>query len=833
MEGGAFDDPIVGEAAEQVNRAVGRLDRNALADRHPIPALRPATTLQQIAGVEPQFGVLRRGSIGLQLVGEIFQRARWAAAFAEALRELAATESIDERRLLLAETLDCCSHRLDAWLTSAASRRLASLRAAGATGTNIGAYGWLENIALATPAAAGQVDGLDVLHDGTDGGFVHAPGLAHAAAAGVLRSGRLTHRRTDPASEPLDLDLSSTRTRDALTLLDGMRRGQSLGALLGYRLERRLHERSGAGLELDRFIYVLRTLAPLRAGKLTDPGTPGRREPRGVRCRRWPPTRRARPERRQGAPDRGPDRRSLHPGGLVGRTDARRAGGRPGRDRRARSDARRRRGRPPRRVGLSTRDGQPDARRRGAGCPWRRRGGPARAGDRPHPAVRCPDPAPAGDRRDRTAAGRRRRLGRGCAASQGRAASRGVGAGCPRRPGDDRPGGRRPAHAGRRRAVRARCAVRRRWRQRGLQHAGPSSTSGDPDPRRGPRSAGTHLGAGGDAARDHRHGASARRRRRRAPGGRGRDRSSAGHGGAGGSGQRRDGSPGCRDQRPGPDRRARADRPARPRRAGRGPAGGRAGRAPGGVGRSGRRTRSRCSTTWLPFGLRPPPSIDAREAAEQTATVLALVEEGRQRVAAARALIEPPPPPPPPEPPPPPKPPPTAEQASAALAAIFGQGFVSLPVLLAPPPGEADLWTGSVGPAGVRARPGAEIRPWLARMGRLRDSVSAYGEALLVREASGGRPALRVIQSPAGAFGSWVGLPFPDARPPETPMTSMVAELAGIAAGDPEPDLTGSDRRSRARRVDRGRRATDHAVRPGGPGRRAAAWSTSSRPASP
>src|ERR1051326_8532067 len=53
-----------------------------------------------------------------------------------------------------------------------------------------------------------------------------------------------------------------------------MRNGQTLGALLGYRLERWLHERSGNGLELDRFIYVLRVLAPLVAGKQTDRGAP-------------------------------------------------------------------------------------------------------------------------------------------------------------------------------------------------------------------------------------------------------------------------------------------------------------------------------------------------------------------------------------------------------------------------------------------------------------------------------------------------------------------------------------------------------------------------------
>ena len=63
---------------------------------------------------------------------------------------------------------------------------------------------------------------------------------------------------------------------------------------------------------------------------------------------------------------------------------------------------------------------------------------------------------------------------------------------------------------------------------------------------------------------------------------------------------------------------------------------------------------------------------------------------------------------------------------------------------------EPDLWADAVGPAGVTARAGADIRPWLARAGTLRDATSAYGETLLVREAFGRRPLLRVVQTPGG-----------------------------------------------------------------------------------
>ena len=68
----------------------------------------------------------------------------------------------------------------------------------------------------------------------------------------------------------MQIDLSSDRVRLGLHLLDGVRAGQPLGALLGYRLERSLHDGG-----LDPFIDDLRALAPLTIG------APGRR-------RRWP-----------------------------------------------------------------------------------------------------------------------------------------------------------------------------------------------------------------------------------------------------------------------------------------------------------------------------------------------------------------------------------------------------------------------------------------------------------------------------------------------------------------------------------------------------------------
>jgi len=174
-------------------------------------------------------------------------------------------------QLLTQGTLDLASHRLDAWATSLATQRLAQMRGRTAPGvsqgTYVGGYGWVENLrpaaasqALAT-RPAGEAEPLFVAPG--DSGFVHAPSMAHAATAALLRNAHLGAGGVPQADSPFAIDLSSRRVREAQWLLDGVRQGQPLGALLGYRFERRLHE-----LGYDRFISVFRNLAPLSAGKL-------------------------------------------------------------------------------------------------------------------------------------------------------------------------------------------------------------------------------------------------------------------------------------------------------------------------------------------------------------------------------------------------------------------------------------------------------------------------------------------------------------------------------------------------------------------------------------
>ncbi|MEU2613907.1 hypothetical protein ABZ570_20320 [Micromonospora sp. NPDC007271] len=176
----------------------------------------------------------------------------------------------------LAGTLGLASHRLDAWITSLATRRLAQLTAAGAPGVHVGGYGWLVDLAPAPKPA--MVDRPPDIPESVappklplaaaDAGHVHAPSPAQAVTAAVLRSASRSHGG-DPG---LAVELSSRRVRLAEQLLDGVRAGQSLGALLGYRFERGLHDHPAG--PWDQLLPTFRALAPVRAHRV-DPTADG------------------------------------------------------------------------------------------------------------------------------------------------------------------------------------------------------------------------------------------------------------------------------------------------------------------------------------------------------------------------------------------------------------------------------------------------------------------------------------------------------------------------------------------------------------------------------
>ena len=227
---------------------------------------------------------------------ELVQQAFTVDTFAGYTDTVHAAEAVaglppDRAALLLGEAIDVASYRFDAWLTSLATRRLSDLRAASPTGVTLGAYGALEDLArrpdrpAVTDVPAGAPTPLVADVDGA--GFVHAASFGQAATAAVLRAGHLAHASSDPNAAALAIDLSSSRVRTALALLDGVREGQPIGALLGYLAERQLHD-----LGAHTAVEVVRHLAPPPV--VTATGTPEGIPPRaccdGLALSRLDPT---------------------------------------------------------------------------------------------------------------------------------------------------------------------------------------------------------------------------------------------------------------------------------------------------------------------------------------------------------------------------------------------------------------------------------------------------------------------------------------------------------------------------------------------------------------
>jgi len=230
-----------------------------------------------------------------QYIGEQIGIAAEAAVLTaqlDALNTLALASTAELERLF-AEHIDTCSYRYDAWLLGLVNQRIAEQRAAAAAankqsgGIYLGAYTWVENLRPSTaplvpaqipPEVAKQFPGaMPLMVDTAGGGYIHGPSIQHANAAAVLRAGYLANA-TSGNPDTLAVNLSSDRVRVAMGLIEGIRNGQSLGALLGYRFERGLHDAYTTLAEVDRFIYPLRKAFPLAADALastkSDPSVP-------------------------------------------------------------------------------------------------------------------------------------------------------------------------------------------------------------------------------------------------------------------------------------------------------------------------------------------------------------------------------------------------------------------------------------------------------------------------------------------------------------------------------------------------------------------------------
>ncbi len=163
----------------------------------------------------------------------------------------------------IGQAIDLNSYRLDAWITSLAGRRLEEMRDKPnyEKGIYFGAYGFLENLKAGdTIADIGLMTDLD----SKKGGIIHTPGTAQNIASSVFKNSYLSHKH-ELSSNPFATNLTSDRLQKGELLLDGIRQDQQLEALLGYQLERHLHEN-----DLHNEIYQLREAFPLYENTIGD-----------------------------------------------------------------------------------------------------------------------------------------------------------------------------------------------------------------------------------------------------------------------------------------------------------------------------------------------------------------------------------------------------------------------------------------------------------------------------------------------------------------------------------------------------------------------------------
>ena len=131
---------------------------------------------------------------------------------------------------------------------------------------------------ISTPVPTNEIppslrqDGVTVVEQPDNGGYIHGPSINHAVAAAVLRNAYLTHA-SQANADHFAVRLTSERVRTALSFLEGVRNGQQLGALLGYQFERALHDRYVInGTALEQFILAFRKKYPMVADKITPGG---------------------------------------------------------------------------------------------------------------------------------------------------------------------------------------------------------------------------------------------------------------------------------------------------------------------------------------------------------------------------------------------------------------------------------------------------------------------------------------------------------------------------------------------------------------------------------
>ena len=223
--------------------------------------LNPADALKADSGMKAASKLSAAGFAELdaatmpKLGTETVQRIRTLnSRFAAALQRLEAiagrTNGTAELETLMMEVLDLFQHRLDAWATGLAFQRLRQNRKKGVKSLRAGYFGMLGKLRTASATGAGD-------------GYIQAPSMAQACSAAVLRSAYLRHR----GDGAFQINLRSRRARRAMSMLDLLKKGISIGEALGMRGERWLHNRKLSRLTLPlRLSFPIQNLDPPGGG---------------------------------------------------------------------------------------------------------------------------------------------------------------------------------------------------------------------------------------------------------------------------------------------------------------------------------------------------------------------------------------------------------------------------------------------------------------------------------------------------------------------------------------------------------------------------------------
>jgi len=172
----------------------------------------------------------------------------------EAKARIKQEEARIKQEKAIQQAIDLNSYRLDAWITSLATRRLEEQRKITPTGIYFGAYGVVEHLRRDVDAqvsgSEGKYEDKSTIHDG---GIIHCPTPAQSMTATIFKNSFMSNQGESEDANPYTLNLTSDRLQHAQKLMQGMREDQEIEALLGYQLERYLHD----DLK-DELIYTLR-----------------------------------------------------------------------------------------------------------------------------------------------------------------------------------------------------------------------------------------------------------------------------------------------------------------------------------------------------------------------------------------------------------------------------------------------------------------------------------------------------------------------------------------------------------------------------------------------